>query len=68
MLQERGTEGEESAPLNLEKFLERRTFFNFWKGWEAGQRGKVEALKHDANSKPKPVRRVMVLSPGLCLY
>lgn len=68
MLRECGTEGEKSAPLDLQKFLERQTFFNFWKGWEAGQRGKVEALKHDASNNPMQVRRVMVLSPVLCLY
>lgn len=37
------TEAEESTPLDLQTFLERQRFFNFWKGWEAD---KEEELRH----------------------
>ena len=56
MLTECDTMGEESALLDLKKFLKKQTFFNFWKGWEAEQRRKVEALKHDANNNLMSVR------------
>lgn len=68
MLTECDTVGKESALLDLQKVLEKKTFFNFSKGWEAGQRGKGEALKHDANNNLMPVRRVLMLSAVLCLY
>lgn len=52
VLRECGTEAEESTPRDLQKFLEGQTFFKFWKGWEAGQRGNAEAPKHDASNDP----------------